>query len=228
MGRRNKNIAKVEIYAAFRGFIEAGQTKVTVSSVIEATGMNRKTFYNHFANQDELVAWGFRRDLLDILLESHTVEELDMPPEDLYGFEDLPCYFRNPSNVISLDQSGFFYDWGNVFERHREYYRAILRSEFSAPFCAYLVTMFRGLFIQDIDYFLSGRRMPDEAKWFIATTFAEAVVHYVVDAFLGLTSLHLVADIKPVNNIVHESMLHMVEAYQSQKSQQYFTNRSLL
>ena len=228
MARRDRNIAKTEIYGAFRGFIQSGRAKVTVSSVVEATGMNRKTFYNHFTNQDELVAWGFRRDLLDTLLGRCDATELLDPPEDPYGFEGLPCYSRTPSGTLSLDQSLYLSDFQNTFSANRDYYRSLLRTEFSAPFCRYLVELFRGLFYEDVEYFLSGRKMPDESKRLVATFFAEGVVHHTIDAFTGLVPQIAVEEGSPVGNLAHEGMLHIVEAYQNEKSNLYFRKHRLL
>lgn len=226
MARRDKNIAKIEIYGAFRDFIQSGQTKVTVSAVIEATGMNRKTFYNHFANQDELVAWGFRRDLLDILLRRFPESELLNPPSDPYGFQGLPCYARIPARILALDQAQCLCCLRDVFYENREYYRSLLRTEFAAPLCKYLVTLYRALFYEDVEYFLSGRKMPEHDKHFIATIYAEGVVHYMVDSFMdAVPARSLKGGEGIVGNVAHEGMLAIVEAQQEEKSHSYFMGR---
>lgn len=229
MGRRSRNIAKQEIYTVFRKFVRAGNTKATVSSIIEETGMNRKTFYNHFSCRDELVAWGFRRDLADVLMETKGDAELLEPASDPYNFEDLPCYFRVSTSALSLDQSQFFFSFREAFRRHKGYYQALLRTELAAPFCWYLVELLDGILYEDLQYFLSGRRMPEEAMRYITAFFAEGITHHVVDAFSGnLLPGASISDITPVNNLVHESMLHIVEAYQSEKASNYFNKtRSL-
>ena len=225
MARRDKNIAKNEIYGAFKDFIKSGQTKVTVSALIEATGMNRKTFYNHFSNQDELVAWGFRRDLLNVLLAHCVMEDLVNPPYDLYEFEGLPCYFRTPANALSLDQTKYWNDFWEVFLSDKDYYRTLLRSEFGPQLTQYLVELFRGLFLEDVEYFLGGRKMPEEAKRIVAGFYSEGIVHHVVDTLLGIGSQTTIDGVGPVSNLAHEGMLHIVEAYQSEKSDQYFQSR---
>lgn len=229
MGRRDKNIAKNEIYGAFRTFIQSGTSKATISSIVESTGLNRKTFYNHFSSRDELAAWGFRRDLLDELLSQYEREELEDPPSDLYGFEGLPCYVRTPSGPLSLDQSNYISCFCGVFRTYRAYYASLLRTEFASPFCRYLVGLFQGLFYEDLDYFLNGRKMPDEAKRYIAAFFAEGVVHHTVDSMAdGSISRREVGDMPPVNNLVHNAMYQLVEAYQNEKSNMYFNKfRSL-
>lgn len=229
MGRRNRSIAKIEIYGAFRDAIQLGATKASVSAIVEATGMNRNTFYNHFSCRDELVAWGFRFDLMQVLLASHDVEELESPVNDPYNFENLPCYYRVPSGTLSLNQSGFLDEMYQVFYLHKDYYRTLLGGQFAEPFYRYLVELLQGLFIGDVEYFLSGRKMPDEAKQYIATFFAEGTVHHMVDAVFGnMIAKDAVDDIPPVNNLVHEAMYHMVEAYQNERSSAYFNRRQLL
>lgn len=229
MGRRDKNIAKNEIYDAFRGFIQSGNAKATISSIVESTGMNRKTFYNHFESRDELAAWGFRRDLLNELLVQCALEDLEDPPSDPYGFEGLPCYRRTPSGPLSLDQSNYISCFCSVFRTYKAYYASLLRTEFASPFCHYLVELFQGLFYEDLDYFLSGRKMPDEAKRYIAAFFAEGVVHHTVDSMADSSiSRREIEDMSPVNNLVHNAMHHLVEAYQNEKSKRYFNKARLL
>ncbi len=226
MARRDKNIAKIEIYGAFRNFIQSGQTKVTVSAVIEATGMNRKTFYNHFANQDELVAWGFRRDLHEMLLRRFPESELLDPPNDPYGFQGLPCYTRTPARILALDQTQCLCCLRDVFSENKDYYRTLMRTEFAGPLRQYLVTIYQGLFCEDVDYFLSGRKMPEQDKRFIATIYAEGVVHYMADSFMGLVDQrNLKGGEGIVGNVAHEGMLAIVEAQQNEKSHSYFMGR---
>lgn len=223
MGRRSKNIAKKLLYDAFRGFIEAGNAKATISEIVEVTGMNRKTFYNHFASRDELVAWGFRHDLAEALSSRRDVEALEFPTNDYYGFTDLPCYYRIQSGTSSFDQSQYFRDVYDVFRAHKRYYRALLRTELAEPFCRYLVTMFQELFYDDITLFLRGRKMPENAKRYIAAFFAEGIVHHISDSLAGNLPTRLdVEGISPVNNLIHSSMHHLVEAYQDEKTQAYF------
>lgn len=226
MARRDRNIAKIEIYTTFRNILQTGQTKVTVSAIIDATGMNRKTFYNHFANQDELVAWGFRRDLHAILLRHFNESDLLEPKNDPYNFEGLPCYVRTPARILALDQSKYFCCLRDVFAENRDYYRSILRTEFAAPLSQYLITLYRDLFLEDVDYFLSGRKMPVDDRQFIATIYAEGVVHYILDSFMGVVpARNTEANEGVVGNIAHEGMLAIVEAQQSEKSQSYFMGR---
>lgn len=229
MGRRNRSIAKIDMYGVFREAVKQGTGKTSVSAIVEATGLNRNTFYNHFSHRDELVAWGFRFDLLQTLLLSHQIDDLVAPPADPYGFEDLPCYYRVPSGTLSLNQSGFFEEFYSVFYLHKDYYRALLAGPFAEPFCRYLVELMQSLFREDIDYFLSGRKMPVQAKEYIAAFFAEGVVHHVADSIYGALAIQEeVPAIVPINNLVHESMFHLVEAYQNEKSSAYFNRMNLL
>ncbi len=225
MARRNRNIAKNAIYDVFRRFVSNGQTKITVSAIIEAAGMTRKTFYNHFANQDELVAWGFRKDLLDSLLRHWDISDLVESASDIYNFEGLPCYGRISVHALSLDQSQYFRDFYDTFLKYENYYRAILRSEFSVAFCRYLEELFQGLFYEDMDYFLNGRKMPEEAKRYTAAFYATGVVRGMINAFMGFVENSNVRHIHPVNNLAHEGMRHIVETYQMEKSIRHFGDR---
>lgn len=230
MGRRNKNITKTELYDVFRNHVQSGDTHISISTIVDQANMSRKTFYNHFlAGRDELAAWGFRRDLTNALLEVFDEDELIDPPDDMYAFEGVPCYCRTPVGTFKLDQSLYFSILKNVFFANTDYYRTLLRSEFGNPLCLYIANLFRGLFLEDIEYILNGRRMPEEAKDFIALFFAEGIAHYISDLATGaMNQTGGISEIVPVNNVIHESMSHIVDAYQEQKSSQYFNKKLLL
>ena len=236
VGRRPKNIAKEQIFDVFRASVESGQAKVTISATVEAAGMNRKTFYNHFSSKEELAAWGFRHDLYQVICANHEIVADDetisgdskavrllYSPSDPYDFDGLPCYFRVAKGTISLDQSSYFYDFYDVFRIYKSYYRALMRSDIEMPFCRYLTDLLQGLFYEDLDYFLNGRKMPEEAKGYIAAFYAEGVVHHAVSSLLGSVSHRReIEGISVVSNLVHESMLQIVEAYQKERSFNYF------
>lgn len=228
MGRRNKNIAKMEIYGVFRGFIESGDTKVTVSSVIEGAGLNRKTFYNHFAHIDMMVAWGFRYDLSELLVQRYDAADLLFAPSDPYEFEGQPCYVRNLVSALSLDQSEYIQILGKVFSGHADYYKVLLRSPFAAPLRRYLIDLYQGLFLQDVEFFLNNRKMTPESKLFVASFFAEGLVNQLIDSFLGLAPYPEQAGYASINNLPHECMLRVIEAYQAEKSAQHLSHRRVL
>lgn len=225
MGRRDKYISKSKICGVFRDSIISGNANPTISSIIETAGLNRKTFYNHFACKDELVAWIFRRDLAEVLEVNNSDMALLLPPEDPYNFDDLPCYFRNPSATLSLNQAPFFKSLKETFSTNEDYYHILLKSNMRDAFCTYLTALFHGLFLQDIDYFLHGRSMPSEAMEFMSTFFAEGAVSYFTSPFFTQVDKNYdVSDIVPVNNLIHESMYHLVDAYQTERSTSYFTD----
>lgn len=225
MGRRNKNISKNKICGVFRDSVINGNANPTISSIIESTGLNRKTFYNHFACKDELVAWIFRRDLAETLKANNPDMELLLPPEDPYNFDDLPCYFRNPSSTFSLDQAAFFKSLRETFNANEDYYRVLLKSSMRDAFYSYLIVLFHGLFLQDIDYFLHGRKAPSEAAEFMATFFAEGIVSYFTSSFFTQIDKSFdIYGIAPIDNLIHESMYHLVNAYQNERSASYFTD----
>ena len=229
MGRRDRNIAKTEIYNVFRERVLAGDAKITVSAIAEAAGVSRKTFYNHFVDQDALVAWGYRHDMLQALLVRFDRDDLIDPPYDPYGFEDVPFYVRIPSNALSLDQSEYFYAFYDMLFDNKAYYKALLRSEFAPALKRYLVQVYEGLFYDDVKYFLNGRKMPEREMRLIAIFNAEAVANNMLDMFLndGPIDPAVFGKRGPIDNMAHECMLHLVEAYQTEKSNLYFRSRGL-
>ena len=85
--------------------------------------------------------------------------------------------------------------------------------------------LFHGLFLQDIDYFLHGRKMPSVAIEFMATFFAEGLVSYFTGYFLlQIDRRPDIYGIAPIDNLIHESMHHLVDAYQVERSTSYFTD----
>ena len=58
------------IARAFVSLVESQPLeKVNVSKLVDAMGINRKTFYYHFTDKTDLVIWTFRSALADALQE---------------------------------------------------------------------------------------------------------------------------------------------------------------
>lgn len=229
MGRSNKNITKKKIYEAFCIFVEHDRfRRVTVSALIEEAGVTRKTFYNHFSTQDELVAWGFRKDLFETLASRFPSDMLLLPNDDPYNFEDLPCYVRIPSGALSLDQSSFFSAMQDAMKLRSAYYSSLMHSDMATELLCYLTSLFTSLFLEDIEVFLQGRKMLQQEKRLIASLFAEGFVHLVADSISSQS--FLLEDAKltsTTKNMIHESMRFLIESYQSEKSMAYFGGRRL-
>ena len=109
------------IARAFVSLVESQPLeKVNVSKLVDAMGINRKTFYYHFTDKTDLVIWTFRSALADALQERFEREQLVEPgPESQDPYQDLPCYVLNKLGVRSLDHSGFFQTFLNVLAGNR-------------------------------------------------------------------------------------------------------------
>ena len=71
---------------------EKPPSKISVSDIISAAGKNRKTFYYHFVDKNQLIEWIFRydfaRELKKRLPSSQLVYERDYDAP----YSDLPYY----------------------------------------------------------------------------------------------------------------------------------------
>lgn len=73
--------------------------KITVADICEQCGMNRKSFYYHFADKYELMNWIFDMDVLDLIThrkDEQSMEKMAVLCHTLYENRE---FYRNALNV---------------------------------------------------------------------------------------------------------------------------------
>jgi AcrR family transcriptional regulator len=211
---------KNTIAAVFRSLLEAKPARsVSVQNIVDVAGVNRKTFYYYFSNKEDLVIWIFRQDLASLLKtrfpEDQLIGDVDSGnPMDDFGA--LPYYVRIKAGVRTLDQSPFLRLLAECLYSQRKYYKKTFASQMGLQ--SYLIQLYRYEFIEDINYILSGRFMPEESKLFLADYFSQAFISFLVESLLHNknSDYFLSNNTEPFLNITHECLKGVIEAHPMQ------------
>jgi AcrR family transcriptional regulator len=222
---------KATIAKVFRSLLEAKPAaSISVQNIVDAAGINRKTFYYYFSNKEELVVWIFRQDIAQLLRERYPEDQLIdstnvKNPAD--NFEALPYYVQIKVGVRALEQGSFLKLLADYFKEQRGYYRKIFASQLDLQ--TYMIHLYQNEFLNDINYILSGRYLSDEVKQFLAYYFAQATIHLIIDSIMfnrdNSSRLLFIKDIEPFLNITHESLKNIIETHLAEHVTEIRTKR---
>lgn len=203
---------KDSIARKFISMVETGTPdKVRVSSLVNELEINRKTFYYHFYDRNDLIVWIFRKALADMLVQTFPENELVFPQSKDDNYRELPFYIHKQSGIRSLDHGDYFKLLLACFQQRRNYYLKVLHGHDSGDLYPYLMGLYIPAIENDIRFILSGRYMPDDTVTFLA--------EYYTAGLLGLTIFLLehpnnaITDdsLNPFWNITHEGLREAVE-----------------
>lgn len=199
----------------FVGLIEReNPDKVFVSDIISAAGKNRKTFYYHFTDKDQLIRWLFRHDLGTSLVQSFAPAHLVYESQSDDPSSEFPYYVFVKSGVRSLDGSDFMRELAHAFELRRPYYRRLLRSSSGDALIGYLTELYSRALASDVLFVLSNRQLPQENIRFLAEFYAGALVSYLVRQIRSTSTDPLLKAIGPFSNIIHTSLENEIKEQQ--------------
>lgn len=188
--------------------------KISVSDIVAASGKNRKTFYYHFNDKSHLIRWIFRNDLASLLQERFEGASLVYEERGEYAMPDLPYYTLKKSGIRSLDGSGFLCAFADTLQNRRTYYAKALRSNAPDGLRSYLLRLYTPALENDIRFILSNRALSDSSVRFLAEFYTGATITYMANRLCDSADHDLLSDIDPFNNIVHDSIEHMIKEQQ--------------
>lgn len=188
--------------------------KISVSDIVAASGKNRKTFYYHFNDKSHLIRWIFRNDLASLLQERFEGASLVYEERGEYAMPDLPYYTLKKSGIRSLDGSGFLCAFADTLQNRRTYYAKALRSNDPDGLRSYLLRLYTPALENDIRFILSNRDLSDSSVRFLAEFYTGATITYMANRLCDSADHDLLSDIDPFNNIVHDSIEHMIKEQQ--------------
>jgi AcrR family transcriptional regulator len=104
---------------------------ITINSIVKHANVNRSSFYNHYANKDELL-----EDLLEEIV-SDLIDSYRMPYTDMKTFKlnDL-----SPRTIVLFQ---------NVY-KHRDFYRMIVQSDIIFRFQRKLTNEIKNIFLKEL------------------------------------------------------------------------------
>lgn len=158
---------------------ERSLAKVRIADLIDKLGINRNTFYYHFANKYEVMQWIFRTDLARALRSAFPDRELvfeeDTNESEKKRTVGLPYYVHVEIGARTLDTSLFCKTVVETACNDREFYRKIINVQ-EPEFILYLKRLWTPAIARDIDFILGGRYMPEPTREMLAHTGAGIII----------------------------------------------------
>ncbi len=208
-------ITKSYIASNFQQLVEQyGHSKITVLDIVDKCDINRKTFYYHFENKDDLIAWKFRYELGCLLKQEFDAEYLvytDDGYEDKYA--NLPYYVRLVNSDGMIEGGMFFELLADYLESHRNYYHIILRGDNGAALRTYLLNLYGYALKQDALLFLGVKNAVDIPIDMLSRYFASASIGWLLNLIMyeNYSLSHLF--VNECGNITHEAMAGFIKAH---------------
>jgi AcrR family transcriptional regulator len=135
--------------------------KITTQSIVNASGLSKKTFYNLFKNKQDLVNWIFHSDL-DLLISDIIKKYPQLSPKVVYGIPYHKAYYIKNFSHKEVDYSVYPY-WaalGQYFHANKHFYLNVLDSGIENNFRNYLHRLFYYQFQEELYELLDGKEMP--------------------------------------------------------------------
>jgi AcrR family transcriptional regulator len=209
---------KLQIAEAFVQLVEElGLERVFVSNIVERLGKNRKTFYYHFEDKQELIIWLFRYELGCALQERYDNDLLVFEHYDKLdgrSYQAYPYYTCIKNSAHTLDSSGFFEVLCRTFEARRGYYQAVLAEDDIYSLRAYLGRLYTPALTADIRFMLGNRSLGADYVRFLAEFYTGAFISYIASAIQGERDLDIFSSAGPFTNIIHSSLATEIDEQQ--------------
>ena len=189
--------------------------KISVSDIVDASGINRKTFYYHFEDKNYLITWLFRYDLGQMLLQNFPKDQLIYESKgDLKSFSQFPYYIFKKSGVRSLDHSGFFAVFTQCLDNRRFYYSNILRDNSRTSLYAYLSNLYLGAIREDILFILSHRYLKESSIDFLSKFYSGAFLSFICSQIFLSSGEDILESVGAFTNIIHTSIETQIKEQQ--------------
>lgn len=172
---QRKRDLKNEIAEVFMDMVKtSGPDKVCVLDIAKAVGINKNSFYYHFASKYSVAYWIFRNDIAAMLEERFDPDHLVYLKKESNEFgknayADLPYYARVPEGARMLNQGLFFRESVLCLRERRDFYRCMMRSDASVDsLMSYVEKVYGPAFYQDVSLIANGRYLPPATHSFLA------------------------------------------------------------
>lgn len=166
-----------DIAQAFRDAVSASSlAKVRIADLIDDLGINRNTFYYHFANKYEVAQWVFLNDL-----SAELKKKLPEPQLVYYEWQNkkedptfLAYYSHVETGARTLDAGIFFQSLSETLLQDVSFYKKLFNGQ-EPQFSQWITDLWLDAARKDVEFILGGRYMHEDAKDLLAWSLATAV-----------------------------------------------------
>ena len=153
--------------------VRDGQENVRVLDIAKEIGVNKNSFYYHFATRQSVAYWIIRRDIAQVLEESFDPDYFVYVDPEWFSnrkdaFEELPYYVRVPLGARMLDQGRFLKELALKLRENQDFYRVLFQEDHAESTTSYLRKLFLPAMEHDVDVIADGRYLSDSTRRFLA------------------------------------------------------------
>lgn len=210
--------------ALAESFVELAETMpidaITINMIVEQVGKHRKTFYYHFSDKQQLIAWLFRYEL------GKELESIFLPETLIYepstgSFPEFPYYARNIGEIQRIYNAPFFDALYSCFERRRSYYRNVFSNLGPGTLEHYLLNLYQPAMTDDVHYLIERKLLEQNVILrenvrekidrcysvdFLAEFFTGAFISRYIQRLNYAPVGRTAEEISPFENVIHDSL----------------------
>jgi AcrR family transcriptional regulator len=195
--------------------------EVRVTDIVRAAQISKRTFYYHFSDKQDLVAWIYRNDIAKVLLRSFPIDELICDsglPNDKYTA--LPFYYnaRTREHALHAGES-----WRLIYfylKDKQGLYNQVFNAEEQNNLKNYLSAIYRGQIERDLQYYTGDRYLAEGSAAFLTDYFYNACMGWIIGDITGGTTnifhegkFFYEGKFNPLRNLTYELLRITVDKY---------------
>lgn len=190
---------------------------IYVRDIIQASEINRNTFYYHFSDKLDLIVWIFRTEFAEVMLQTFPKQDLVYDteiPGDKYT--DLPFYINMRSESNDLELGEFWEVFGTYLIDQFNYYNHIFRIDDCNLLIEYLYKIYFVQLQKDVLFAAGDKSIPENEVTFLAAYFTNACVNYIINAMKEIDPYQLEYpdednNLTKYKNLSHKLIKHICE-----------------
>ncbi len=193
---------------------ETSLSQVRIADLISSLGINRNTFYYHFASKYDVAMWVLRTRLASELRDALPASKLVSAPFKEGDRESLPYYVHIEIGARMLDSEPFFRAMGRCVLSDTAFYRKLFNAH-EVEFLTQVKHLWTPAFYDDIGFILDRRHMPDATRRMLGTLSAHIMLAYVMHLLENANEGDILLDreANPFGNILQESLHSAIQRH---------------
>lgn len=196
-------------------------SKTRISDITESLGINRNTFYYHYANKYEVAGWSFLRRLSDELSNRLPAKQLVTMrfPVNAGPYSELAYYTHVETGARTLDFEEFFHGLISCLLADRDYFGKLFTPQ-EPEFVQWATGIWTSATASDIDFVLSGRYMPIPTRNALSTMYGSAYVSFAQWCLKSPEEANALLDphVYPHWNALHNALFATIQEHPTSKS----------
>lgn len=193
---------------------ETSLSQVRIADLIAELGVNRNTFYYHFASKYDVAMWVLRVDLARELSDALPASQLISAPFKEGDDELLPYYVHKEIGARTLDSTPFFKALIRCTLGDAAFYRKLFNVR-EVEFLAQAEQLWAPALCDDIGFILDKRYMPDATRRLLVDSAMHTMLAFVMHVLENPKDAEVLLDdaANPFWNIIHESLHYAIQRH---------------